>query len=83
MDEGNTNWYWIWVDDCLGNNYQLFVWDICMGYMYGIYVYVCICLYGIYDVWDISCQPMGEECNLECFFATLGRVIVKCTFLKK
>ena len=43
MDEGNTNWYWIWVDDCLGNTYQLFVWDIS-------------CLYGIYDVWDISCM---------------------------
>ena len=70
MDEGNTNLYWIWVDDCLGNTYQLFVWDIS-------------CLYGIYDVWDISCQPMGEECTLGCFFATLGRVIVKCTFLKK
>ena len=34
-------------------------------------------------VWDISCQPLGEECKLGSFFATIGRVVVKCTFLKK
>ena len=34
-------------------------------------------------VWDISCQPLGEECKLGSFFATFGRVVVKCTFLKK
>ena len=68
MDEGNTNWYWIWVDDCLGNNYQLFVWDICMGYMY-MFVYVCMgyMMYGIYHanpweknvIWGVSLQLSG------------------------
>ena len=36
------------------------------------------CLYGIYNA-----KPLGEECKLGSFFATIGRVVVKCTFLKK
>ena len=56
--------------------------QICIGYgqptVQGIHIN---CKYMF--VWDISCQPLGEECKLGSFFATFGRVVVKCTFLKK
>ena len=56
--------------------------QICIGYgqptVQGIHIN---CKYMF--VWDISCQPLGEECKLGSFFATIGRVVVKCTFLKK
>ena len=33
-------------------------------------------------IMDISCQHLGDDCNLEGFFVPFGHTVGECTFLK-